>query len=210
MVDTIIKILTPATSQELLTLAELKTMLGIQTTDTSQDAQLQLYIDEVSDWIATHCHRTFGYTEVRETIRCLQPWRFYTSHWPVLETEIESVESPRGEVIDPSLYEVEEQSGKIEFFNDRSEPIVVTYWGGYDLPTNTPPALKMVAIMLIREARNYAMRQAVAGIRSISHKEARVMYFDPAAALGRGPATPFGAITEAIQGLLIDYMRIYV
>jgi Phage gp6-like head-tail connector protein len=210
MVDTILKVLTPADSFDLLTLDELKDMLGIADTDTTQDDQLATYITQFSDIIARECNRTFAYEEMRETVRCLQPRRYYTSHWPVKEDDIESIETPRGEFIDPSTYEVEEESGKIEFFGSRSEPIVVTYFGGYHLPDEAPPALKAACEMCIRDARTYAARQAVSGIRSISHKESRVMYFDVNAALGKNVGTPMDFVSDMVRTLLYHYMRFWV
>jgi hypothetical protein len=211
MVDTILKILTPATSYDLVTLAELKLMLGISMTDTSEDAQLQTYITQYSDIISTVCARVFAYEEVQETVRCLQPSRYYVSHWPLLETDIDSVETPSGTPIDSTMYEVEQDSGKIEFTGgNQSEPILVHYKGGYILPDDAPPALKSACIMCIREARTWALRQAVSGIRSISHKESRVMYFDVNAALGKKVTTPMDFVQSIVNSLLSAYMRYYV
>jgi hypothetical protein len=211
MVDTILKILTPATSFDLLTLAELKLMLGIASTDTSEDAILQQYITSYSDIISRMCNRVFGYEEVQETVRCLQPNRYYVSHWPILEIDIDSVETPSGSPIDSSMYEIEQESGKIEFTGgNQSEPILVHYSGGYNLPTNAPPALKAACVMCIREARTWAMRQAVSGIRSIAHKESRVMYFDVNAALGKKVTTPMDFVQSVVDTMLYHYMRIWV
>jgi hypothetical protein len=209
MVDTILKVLTPADSIDLVSLDEVKLMFGIAPTDTSEDAQLENYITTTSAWLARECNRTFAYEEMYETVRCLQPRRYYTSHWPVKEDDIESIETPRGSLIDPSTYEVEEESGKIEFFGGRTEPIVVTYWGGYHLPDGAPPDLKGFCTMMIREARAYASRQAVSGIRSIVHKESRVQYFDINAAIGKG-GTPFDFMGDAIKTSLYHYMRFWV
>jgi hypothetical protein len=194
MVDIILKVLTPAASIDLLSLEELKIMLGIPDTDTSQDAQLQTYITQYSDIIARECNRVFAQEAMRETVRCLQPNRYFVSHWPVKEDAITSIETPRGEVIDPASYEVEEGSGKIEFMVSQDEPIVVTYTGGYLLPDEAPPALKAACEILVRQGRIWAQRAAVSGIRSLSHKDARVQFFD----------------VNATKGLLYHYMRFQV
>jgi hypothetical protein len=213
MVDIILKVITPASSIDLLGLDELKVMLGIADTDTTQDAQLQTYITQYSDIIAKECNRVFAKEEMRETVRCLQPNRYFVSHWPLKEADVESVETPRGSIIDPTAYEVEEGSGKIEFVNggQAGEPIVVTYTGGYELPDEAPPALKAACEILIREARMWAQRAAVSGIRSLGHKEARVQFFDVAATMAKqGGAGPVTAINEAVKGLLYHYMRFQV
>jgi hypothetical protein len=210
MVDTILKVLTPATSQDLLTLAQLKQMLNILPTDTSQDANLQTYITQYSEIIAIECSRVFGYEEMRETLWCLQPRRYYVSHWPVLETDIQSIEAPRGGyVYQPGDWEVEEESGKIELYAARDEPIVVTYSGGYHLPDEAPPSLQAACEIMIRAAMAMARIQAVSGVRSISHKDARVMFFDPNAAL-KFLGAPLTAAVGSVQSLLQAYRRYWV
>ena len=69
MADVTVKVLEPAESYALLTLDELKVALGIAPADTSQDAQLQLMIDQYSDVIATMCKRVFAKEKVTETWR---------------------------------------------------------------------------------------------------------------------------------------------
>ena len=74
------------------------------------------------------------------------------------------------------------------------EPVVVTYTGGYELPMEAPFALQSASLLLTREAY-YASIRGDASIRSVSHKEARVMYFDPNAksnAAGGGAAAGGG------------------
>src|SRR4029077_13003337 len=101
-------------------------------------------------------------------------------------------------------------SGKILLTGGQSEPIVVSYTGGYDLPDEAPPALKSACELLIREARTYASRQAVSGIRSLAHKESRVQYFDANAALGKNIQTPFTVANETVNSLLYHFMRFWI
>ena len=61
--------LQPADSYALLTLDELKVILNLPLTDTSEDAQLQMWIDQYSDVVATMCNRVFAYETVEETWR---------------------------------------------------------------------------------------------------------------------------------------------
>jgi hypothetical protein len=102
MADIWVKVLQVADSYALQTLDELKPMLGIPLTNTSEDAQLQMYIDQYSDVIATMCSRTFAYETVAETWRGdLPPFdspRLFLSHYPVADADIVSVESPRQRV----------------------------------------------------------------------------------------------------------------
>jgi Phage gp6-like head-tail connector protein len=220
--DSIIKIITPATSYDFMTLEEIKDALGIADTDTSQDAELQKQITMMSDIIAVQCNRSnldghsFGKEKVQETWRELDSRRVYLSHWPVKADDIESVECPRGST--PSLgyptndpgWELEEQSGKLSLFAGQSEPISVIYTGGYDLPDEAPPALKASCEILIRSWRIWNQRQLTSGIRSISHKDARVMFFDPNVLMKQTGSTPLATAGQTVKDLLYHYMRFWV
>jgi len=211
MADIIIKILVAAESFDLLSLDELKAALGIPPADTTQDAQLQTLITRYSDVVSVLCNRVFAKEEVRETWRCLGSRRVFLSHWPAHEEDIASVESPRGSVLDPSGYEFEEKSGKLELFATQSEPVVINYTGGFDLPDEAPPALKQATELLIREEMAYAARISMSGIRSISHKEARVQFFDPSVLERAQMAAKGGlgiALSPAANALLSHYIRL--
>ena len=206
MADRIIKIITPATSYDLMTLDELKVSMSISPTDSSQDALLQQYITRFSDVVARTCNRTFGYETVSETWRCpMSSSRLFLSHYPVDETTITKLESPRGTAVDPSNYEVEPISGKIELLQGFSQPVDVIYSGGYNLPNEAPNALKEATELMIREAMALAQRLLNSGIRMIGHKEARVMFFDPLALLMKTQG--FGWATTSANALLMHYTR---
>jgi hypothetical protein len=211
VVDIIVKVLDPATNKDLLTLDEAKTMLGITTSTPALDAELQAQITVFSDVIATTCNRTFAKETVRETIRELQPNRYFLTHYPIEdETDITSVQTPRGSTVDPSTYEIELASGKVELITSgQSEPIVIEYTGGYDLPDEAPPALKQCCLMAIREERMLSLRSDTAGIRAMTHKESRVVFYDPLAILNR-PGGAFGTMLGAANNLLMHYVRIQV
>lgn len=212
MADITIKILEPADNFALTTLDELKIALGMASSDTSSDALLQQLVDQYSDVVSTMCNRVFAKEKVRETWRDLGDRRLYLSHWPVLETDIESVEAPKGTVIDSSVYELEEGSGKLSLFESRAEPIVVTYTGGFVLPDDAPDALKHACQILVRGGRGQAQREAVAGMRSIMHKQSRIMFFDPNVGGGGGStsSSSMSSTIDAAKSLLYHYMRIWV
>jgi len=211
MADIIIKILEPADTFDLLSLDELKHMLGISDTDATQDQTLQELITRYSDVISTLCNRVFAKEKVRETWRCLGSRRVFLSHWPAAESDIESVECPRGTVMDPSTYEFEEKSGKLELFASRSEPIVVTYTGGYDLPDEAPPALKQACELLVREEQAYVRAIGMSGIRSLTHKESRVQFYDTAATGANASKGGMSVIlSPTANALLMHYVRLQV
>ena len=215
MADRVISVITPATSYDLVSLDEIKLWFGILPTDTSQDAILNQYISSYSDIIATYCNRTFGYETVSEIWRCTEydeinaMKRLFTSHYPIDEAAPITLESPSGTILDPSSYLVEWKSGKVEMLQACSEPITVTYAGGYNLPNEAPWALKQAAAFLIREGQALMLRLGVSGIRSISHKDSRVMYFDINQLTG-GPKGATGLITSIAGNLLMKYVRFEV
>jgi hypothetical protein len=214
MADRIIKVLTPAESYDLLSLDELKIAMQIDPSDDTQDELLQQYITRYSDVIATTCNRVFAYEEVAEIWRCTNVdctngmKRLFVTHYPIDPEATITLESPTGSPLDPSTYAIEEKSGKVELLQTWAEPITVTYSGGYLLPDDCPPALKQVAELMIREGQALAQRMLNSGVRSISHRESRVQFFDPLALLTKTEG--FGFATTAANALLMHYVRFEV
>jgi hypothetical protein len=209
MADIWVKVLQAADSYALLTLDELKAILNVPLTDTSEDAQLQMLIDQYSDVIATMCNRVFAYESVEETWRCSDSPRLFLTRYPVADADLVSVESPRGSILDPAGYEIENSSGKLRIDGAWSEPVTVTYSGGYQLPDDAPQALKAATGMLIQAARGQA--RMTGGLRSVMHGDTRVQYFDPVQMFGKaGLAAPLQTATDTIDSMLYKYMRIYV
>jgi hypothetical protein len=216
MADISIKVLQPAESYALLTMEELKVILNLPLTDVSEDPQLQMWIDQYSDVIATMCNRVFAYEKVEETWRGdlppLDGPRLFLTHYPVADADIPAVESPRGSALDPASYELENASGKLRINGAWAEPVTVTYSGGYDLPEEAPPALKAATGLLIQAARLQARMNATSGVRSIAHRESRVQFFDPLQVLGgkASAVAPLQAATDTVNAMLYKYMRFYV
>lgn len=212
MADVTIKIIEPADNFDLLTLDELKTALGIH--DATQDAMLSEMITRYSDVVATLCNRVFAHETVRETWRCFQSdcpgTRLFLSHWPVKEDDITVVEAPRGSVLNPEAYELEERSGKLTLFDNMESEVIVTYQGGFYLPDDAPPALKQACELMIRTGRAQAQAQAVSGIRSLSHKEARVQFFDPNQINRSQQQAAVTGTNVAVNALLMHYVRLQV
>jgi hypothetical protein len=137
--------------------------------------------------------------------------RLFLSHWPVDPIDIESVESPQGAVLDPSAYEIETKSGKLECLTGSFvEPVVVTYWGGYSLPGGCPLPLKQACNLLNVQSQLLARLGTIAGIRQLRHKQASVGFHDPlkiieAAMGGAGSPTHM-----AVMNILSKFMRFEV
>jgi hypothetical protein len=215
MADVWVKVLTPADSYALLTLDELKPMLNIPLSNTSEDAQLQMWIDQYSDVVATMCHRVFAYETVAETWRSesapFDRALLFLTRYPVADADITAVESPRGNILDPASYEVENTSGKLRIEGAWTEAVTVTYSGGYHLPAEAPAAIKAATGLLVQAARLQARMGSTGGVRSVAHGETRVQYFDPAQIFGvkTGAAAPLQAASDTVDALLYKYMRFY-
>jgi hypothetical protein len=187
----------------------------MSTTDTTHDQQLALQISIYSQTIERMCNRILA---KEAGIECWREdggsGRVFLTHFPVKATDIQSV-SAGGSVLDPSVYTLEERSGKLAYrgVNDPQAmpwplPVYVTYTGGYDLPAEAPYPLKQACVVLIMEARLRMVQAQVAGIRQVSHREARVTFFDPNAVLlrlgGKSPSM------QAVESLINQYTRFWV
>jgi hypothetical protein len=176
-----IVVTTPASSIDLITLAELKRALNI--TATASDEMLGELITRVSDEIAAYCSRVFGYETVVETFTEVDAakHRLFLARYPVPQdnTGITSITSGGAALTYPNGLLLDSLWGKLTLpSGNYVEQTIVNYSGGYHLPDEAPPALKQAAIMLMREAY-YASVRGDATVRMIGHKESRIIYFDP-------------------------------
>jgi len=203
-----------ATTHDLLTLSECKLLLGMSTTDTTNDAQLTLLISTNSQTIARMCNRIFAKETGVESWRETFDGRLFLTHFPVKAADIVSV-TDAGGTIASSQYELEVRSGKLSYRTSSDAlaapwqtPVYVTYTGGYNLPSEAPLPLKKACATLIMEERMRMIQAQVAGIRQVSHREARVTFFDPNAVLlrlgGKSPSQ------QAVESLLRQYTRFWV
>jgi len=113
-------------------------------------------------------------------------------------------------VLDPSTYEVETNSGKLFILNSSFvEPIIVTYWGGYNLPA-CPLPLKQVCNLLNVQSQLLARMGSIAGIRQLRHKQASVGFHDPLKLLEAAMGGAGSPTHMAIMNLLSKYMRLEV
>jgi len=232
MVDVTWDTVTPAVSADLLSLGTAKVMLGI--TDTSEDELLSLLISQSSDMVAEECNRVFARETGIETWRCLEDIncppgmsRLYLTHYPVKKSDLAQVALLDGTLVDPADYYLEERSGKLTLKFVISD-VQVSYTGGYLLPDEAPTALQQAIGLLVQKGRQLKQTAAAtsggagsaqaSGIRMISHKGARIMYYSPkdlaAASGGTGGAASTGkagdATDSAVKNLLYNYIRYWV
>jgi len=222
-----VKILEPADHFGFMTPAEARLGMGAVGAADISDEVLQFTIDQNSFIVATLCNRNFGAThgfarqKVREIWRCLgEPCdcpdaassrRLFLSHWPVREEDVESVQAGNS-ILDHYGWELEEHTGTLTVYGI-AEPIIVVYWGGFRLPEEAPPVLKYAATLLVRQEQSDAQTQAMAGIRMIAHKEARIVYHQASATQaaarggGGGGTTP---AMEPVKNLLVPFRRNWI
>jgi hypothetical protein len=225
----ILNVLTPATSQDLVSLEDMKTKFFIPDTDTSKDALLQEIITNTSEQIALMCNRVFGYEAVEETFYQLEDGcftqRLYLSRWPVALADITSLTqdgvdiapwlSPIPGAITPAgtpppTCVLEQDTGTLympSFLGTWGGVIDVEYSGGYKLPDGAPGSLKFAAEAVIRESYTSWLRDpALFGVRQISHKESRIGYYGP----NMFPTTGLPETWKNVGSVLNKFIRHWV
>ena len=203
---TTIKVIKPATDLSLITLFEAKNALSLH--DEVSDDLIKFIVARSSDEIARYCNRVLAQETVTETFYETNGHnRLFLERYPVKEV----IEVNGGPATD---YDLDQLSGKLLGFNGGfSDPTVVTYTGGYELPFELPPSLRQAAILAVREAY-YSSIRGDSTIRMIGHKESRVIYFDPNAALKASSGSSAGgggsAATRSMKALLERFTRMEI
>jgi hypothetical protein len=218
-----IKVITPATSNDLLTLDELKTFLKIPLTDTSEDAYLAMQIAIQSEICAEKAnrgaespYRTFGQQQVIEIWRGINSGgRLWLTHYPIDKVEDITSISAGDTVIDPADYEIDLQSGKLSILTSNglvgtwSEPITIAYTGGYLLPDEAPYSLKAACALSVRDEKTRNQQAATAGVRRIQHRDASIQYFDPnSLAIAQSKGAGSSPSAKQIDDLLMNFTRV--
>jgi hypothetical protein len=223
----ILNVITPATSQDLVSLAEMKASLLIPPTNTTYDVLLQDLITNTSETIAKMCNRVFGYEEVDETFYQLEDEfsaetmmpsgptitrRLYLSRWPVVLADITSITQDGNDISGDqgTVWILEEETGTLYMLPNYAPwygVIDVKYSGGYQLPDDAPGPLKFAMKALTREAyAGWTRSPSLYGVRQIAHKESRVGYYDPSLLGVMGmPGT-----WKNVQSILNKYVRFWV
>lgn len=226
----------------LLTLEEAKLALNVPGSDTSKDAVLTMFIEQTSDVLAVLANRVFVYERVQETFfdinNCEK--RLFLSRWPVLFGDIERLTAdgvdqlpliwpppaPTQPITPPALPPVpalptdanwilEQDTGTLYKTPTGiwSGNVDAIYSGGYKNPEEVRPALKQVAIAVLRDAYYAMLRGALlSGVRMIAHKSARVMYFPTGAqaVTGVGGIGASPAVQRAVSDVLAHLSRFWL
>lgn len=192
----------------LVTLYEAKVALKIPTSSTTDDEQLRFMILRASDEVQTLCSRFFPKEDVIETFREIENpiTRLWLSRWPIKEEEVHSVTMDGDEV----EFDIDSESGRLSLFGGSlwAESVVVEYSGGYAIPQEVPPALKQAVLLFTRDAY-YSAQRGDSSIRQVTHKESRVVYFDPnAKSQSSGGGASGSPAQRAAKDLLLRYTRL--
>lgn len=207
------QVIEPATSYGLISLEDAKLLLGVSAADTSSDEALTLQIEHESATIAAMCNRVFARERVVETYRLIGTERIYLNHWPVKQEDIESIVDNGNPVASgfpapTNDYELDSNSGMLYRAGGWQGPAVVaSYTGGYQLPDEAPLALQQACVLMLR---TWFITYKTKGlqVRSISHKGARVMYFDPNQVARSG--TSGSSTQSALDKLLVHFTRPWI
>src|SRR5262245_1038277 len=209
----ILEVITPATSNDLTALADMKALMLI--TDTTTDAMLTQLITEISETVARMCNRVFGYETVEESFYQLEDGasqRLYLSRWPVALANITSFTSDDG--IDfltlPGEWLLEEATGTL-YRKPANGPwygvIEVHYSGGYQLPDAAPGPLAFAVQALVRESyMGYLRNPHLFGVRQTRHKESSQSFYAPNLIATMGTPETW----RGVQSILNKYIRLWV
>lgn len=157
-----LSVVTPATSADLVSLAETKAVLGVDGSD--DDALIQIFITQASDALARFCKRVFAHEGVKQSVRTEDGDAI--GHQPVVlrrrPVELTGFgASINGVAVEAGRLEVDPSAGLLwlldEIGNQMKWParasVEITYSAGYSLPTGTPAALKRACILLVNHYR---------------------------------------------------------
>jgi hypothetical protein len=129
----ITRVVTPAASFALVTVADAKTALGIDPADTSQDAILSQQIDAVSQAVNNWCNRIFVVQTYQDQLRnpdfCwAEP--IVTRQYPIIVADPLAI-TVDGAAIDPTLFEVYPETGRLYPLNlAGTDPATAGVWSG--------------------------------------------------------------------------------
>lgn len=194
----------------LVTLAEMKSYLGVQTSDTSHDTFLTEQINLISDVIEAYTRRVFSSASYAQTFYRTdfdQTHELSLFHFPLVS--VTSIVED-GTTLDSSLYRINKPTGIItrpdSYFFSCPVETVVTYTAGY---AAIPSPIKSVVYTLVQERYNKKNSGVDlnfgSDVQRISIPGAISIDFDYSLS-NNDRKTPFGTILGS-QINVLDYYR---
>src|SRR4051812_26075236 len=150
----------PATSVSLITLSDAKLGLNLaKSTDKTLDAQIAMLVEWSSDEVSAMCNRVFAKEKVVETFDGVEANnRIFLSRYPVIADDIDSVTEDGGVLTIDVDFMLDPNTGTLfRTGTTWTSSVVVIYTGGYELPVDSPRALRQAALLMTREAYNAAI-----------------------------------------------------
>jgi len=213
----LLNVITGWNTEDLITLAEAKMQLRIDPSDLSKDPEIEFLITGISVEIANLANRVFGYEKVdEEFFNVVDEERLYFTRWPVQFADIQTLTYNGVDILPDykSGWFLNQKKGYLYRPNDAwTGTLDAVYTGGYKIPAETPADLKRATSIALREDYYAYLRGAtMSGIRMISHKHARVMYYPPGqvAATGRGGGAAMGPVWSSVMAVIDGYIRHWV
>lgn len=174
--NSILTVVTPATNFDLITLAMVKSKLGIYT--TIEDSKITAWIKEASDFVVNYCRRVFAKEVVSEQFRLDRKNQFGIGSSGKIRSEsakekiilsrfpvggVTSV-TEDGSILAVTDYEVEPSTGILyRLSNDfvtnwQANKVVIVYSGGYTLVSELPYDLQNAMITIVSHFRSASLR----------------------------------------------------
>ena len=215
----ILTVLTRADDYDLTTLDTLKEELGI--TDNSQDKKLSRWITESSAMIGDFLNRVLALEEVEEVFRqeLYAPTPSWDTALPLSRfpvTQIESITSSDGTLLDPSAYVLDADPGLLyravdapwwDYCGYWGAGITVRYWAGYELVEGLPRAIEAACLTTLRYRSSSTTSSGKARDPNIRMERVydlqEIQYFDRTASVN---ANDYGLPSE-VTAMLRPYRR---
>lgn len=164
----VLTVVTAADSVDLTILANVKAELGI--TVTTEDANIETWIDQASGIITAECNRVFGRETVLESFRnrlngnsqWAEPEKMILARTPV--TAFTSVVENTKTLVEGVDFECNRESGILTRLCGDYErrwcfrTLLVTYTGGYALLGTLPIAIERATIAMVKAYRSASTR----------------------------------------------------
>lgn len=181
----LVTVLEPATSYDLISIDQVKAFYNIST--TVDDVRLQTLITLQSKIISDYCQRVFAKEKVEETIYVNETApasdviALPLDRWPV--TKVYGITRDSASLTEGTDFRIDNKSGTLHGSLVGDE-VTVTYDAGYELPVMAPGPLSMAVIVEVRQSFFYGSRDPM--IRMINDNAAGSISFFPPPGISSG------------------------
>lgn len=206
------RVITPASSQGLVSLDQAKAALGIALDDTSQDDALTLQINQVSADISSYCDRIFVRQVYRDQFRfsynsyCVSD-PLVTRQYPIIINDLTTlVVTEDGVVVDDTLVEVVPDTGSIYRLDANGSYawtgnlVLIDYTAGFD---PIPADLQGATLTWLTSRQGFGGRDPALTSETIPDLIAQS--YDVSSTSSSSGSTGTSAIPAAVLDTLVRY-----